>query len=254
MDGLSCYESSKSQWLRAIGSTHKMSATWEGDVLWPPKHHPTGDYFLDMVFYKIFFYLISILSVLALCVLRYPEVFYQNNPAVLGSEPGTEHLPLPILYIMASVVVAAINATWILWFASATINTGRALRQQSYMATRSQQLSYRFYVQQVILVVVCFGASLYFQVWQLLSALRRRGGSWQKLWLTELQLDTLQVPFWAGSFQMTGGELFFVSMCCYAMAFIFLPAKRWTGHDVGGGGHPHVCMEAELDKLRKKKR
>lgn len=38
---------------------------------------------------------------------------------------------------------------WYLIFVKATLATGRTLRQQPYMQTRSQQLSYRFFVQQV---------------------------------------------------------------------------------------------------------
>ena len=36
------------------------------------------------------------------------------------------------------------------------------------------------------------------------------------------------------------------------MAFIFLPGKRWSESDVGGGGYPHVSMESELPDIQRR--
>lgn len=76
----------------------------------------------------------------------------------------------------------------------------------------------------------------------------------QVLWRAELALDSIQLPYWVSSFRSTPGELLFISICCYLAAFIFLPAKRWTESDVGGGAYPHACMESELAELERKRR
>lgn len=62
----------------------------------------------------------------------------------------TAHLGLlRLLYAVLSLSSLGIMLLWYFIFAQAVLATGRALRRQPYMQTRSQQLSYRFFVQQV---------------------------------------------------------------------------------------------------------
>lgn len=74
------------------------------------------------------------------------------------------------------------------------------------------------------------------------------------LWHAELSLESLQLPYWASSFRSSPGELLFISTCCYLATLIFLPARRWTEAEVGGGSLPHACMESELGELERRQR
>jgi hypothetical protein len=72
-----------------------------------------------------------------------PQVFLSADDAHL-------HLrALRLLYAACSLASLGLMLLWYLIFVKATLATGRTLRQQPYMQTRSQQLSYRFFVQQV---------------------------------------------------------------------------------------------------------
>lgn len=53
------------------------------------------------------------------------------------------------MYLIVSLVALALLALWYALVLKAAVQTGRVLRRQPYMRTRSQQLSYRFVAQQV---------------------------------------------------------------------------------------------------------
>lgn len=65
-------------------------------------------------------------------------------------------------------------------------------------------------------------------------------------WTNHIHLSTQQRSPLAG-------ELLFISLVSALTAGVFLPAKRWSDSlsDIGGGGYPHVALEAELPARQK---
>ncbi len=138
------------------------SKSGSAHATWPPKHHPMGEYFGDFFLPKFALYLLSSLSIFFLCALRYPTLFFGMG---IGVTDATTPLPPTIrrLYATVSFLTLVLLLLWYFLFLSAVVQTGRALRRQPYMRTRSQQLSYRFVSQEVFLVLAC--------------KVRRRGGA-----------------------------------------------------------------------------
>jgi len=201
IDGLKCYQGLKDRWLKAAGRSMGISAA-AAPRAWPPKHHPRGGYFSDFIFPKLTYYALSLVVMASLCILRYPQIFFpdvgfmgnhsqdsdgvapsmsipHNRPHNPTSEPPPSLTTFRFYYAIISGVMFVIMTLWYLWVIRAAFTTGRALRLQPYMSTRSQQLSYRFCVQLISLMVLCKGIAIWLVSEHFISLLR---GSMGMFW------------------------------------------------------------------------
>lgn len=183
LDGLRCYETPKNVWLRSLTSQQTRSqnsravsleggqrlisagdpylqprlaptrtlgsGSGHGGSGGPPKHHPRGDYFGDFAMPKLLLFIPSVFVTVLLCALRYPQLFFAPTDVDAAAAGSTGGGFLRHLYLIVSLMALAFLAAWYLVVLQAVVRTGRALRRQPYMRTRSQQLSYRFVAQQV---------------------------------------------------------------------------------------------------------
>ena len=67
--------------------------------------------------------------------------------------PRASSQRLLMITVGFSVAFAALVILWTLWFAYAVVSTKRALAALPYASTRFQQLCYRFFVYQQVIVV-----------------------------------------------------------------------------------------------------
>ncbi|GMH95613.1 hypothetical protein TrVE_jg13867 [Triparma verrucosa] len=223
------------------------------------KHDPRSAFFSDFMTPKLLLLCLSIISLIAVILSRFPET--------LGMNP--QGPALSTLYLMASLVQLLLLLVWVYLICGAAIRTSKLLKEESFFVTRYAQLAFRILANTLLLAVVVIVVPA---LWDLRSLAAKWGGSTSNSVHTSssssspsissststsdtssfttlvfgekhgsvvdrmiraVTAETSHLPFCATSTSIGPGKLLYVTLCCLVVGLIFfLPRRR----DGGSGG------------------
>jgi len=195
-----------------------------------PHHHPSSEYFVEFIFFKMSYAFLACVVGFFLSLLRHPSLI--PSKFVLYTN---EYLSLA--YLVTSVVAGLFIFGWIIMFMNSSNRTGKLLKVQPYMSTRRQQLSYRVISGQIYQLVFLFFVYLLIQVCSLVIYTYKHVtyASAAETWKGGFGYHSLLLLTWARGLFTPLGMLLFMSCIVLSQVFIFLP--------------PHHSVKRRNDRL-----
>ena len=188
-------------------------------------------------------------------------------------------MTLRIVYLINSLLVTIISIIWLITFYCRGNSTRLVLKRQLYIPTRSLQLAYCFVFLQIFVIVLSIliittieFISVYHQYLSTenpmdsnniiygkppnsptpYNFIKKLYHMFRHLYIILIQQGSINLPESIGGLTSTSrslGQFLLISFICYSILFIFLPARRWSSLDIGGGPKPHVTLEREFEEL-----